>query len=61
VPQPLTGGRTEHPPDYYSVSLVEGHLDLRLFAGSSQHRVISEARFNDGEPHSFSVLKKNRR
>lgn len=61
VGQPLLGGATEHPPDYYSVSLVEGHLDLRLYAGNVQHGLMSPAKLNDGKIHSFFVLKQNRK
>ncbi|KAF2361238.1 Laminin G domain [Trinorchestia longiramus] len=61
VGQPLPEGVREHPPDFYSVSLVEGHLDLRLYAGNNQHRLLSRETFNDGRPHSFFVLRENRK
>ncbi|KAL7642435.1 UNVERIFIED_CONTAM: hypothetical protein RMT77_006996 [Armadillidium vulgare] len=57
---PRIGG-FPNPPDYYSVSLVEGHLDIRLFAGSEKHRIISQERFNDGKLHSFFAIKQNRK
>ncbi|RXG70032.1 Laminin subunit alpha-2 [Armadillidium vulgare] len=60
VGQPRIGG-FPNPPDYYSVSLVEGHLDIRLFAGSEKHRIISQERFNDGKLHSFFAIKQNRK
>ncbi|XP_071547005.1 laminin subunit alpha-1-like isoform X2 [Panulirus ornatus] len=60
VGQPLQPGQ-EHPPDYYSVSLVEGHLDIRLDGGTGSHRIMSSAKYNDGYLHSFFVIKENRR
>ncbi|XP_064107459.1 laminin subunit alpha lam-3-like isoform X1 [Macrobrachium nipponense] len=57
---PLQPGE-EHPPDFYSVSLVEGHLDIRLNGGSSISRLMSAEKFNDGNLHSFFVIKENRR
>ncbi|XP_042207400.1 laminin subunit alpha-2-like [Homarus americanus] len=60
TPTPRQPGE-EHPPDYYSVSLVEGHLDIRLNGGTSSHRIMSSAKYNDGYLHSFFVIKENRR
>nr|XP_053638425.1 laminin subunit alpha-2-like isoform X4 [Cherax quadricarinatus] len=60
IGQPLQPGE-EHPPDYYSVSLVEGHLDIRLNGGTSSHRIMSSAKYNDGYLHSFFVIKENRK
>ncbi|KAK8738879.1 hypothetical protein OTU49_003716 [Cherax quadricarinatus] len=60
TPTPLQPGE-EHPPDYYSVSLVEGHLDIRLNGGTSSHRIMSSAKYNDGYLHSFFVIKENRK
>ena len=58
--QPLRGAE-RHPPDYYSVSLVEGHLDLRLSTGQSDHRLISRQKYNDGKLHAFFVVKEKRK
>ncbi|KAK7085775.1 Laminin subunit alpha-2 [Halocaridina rubra] len=60
TPSPLQPGEV-HPPDFYSVSLVEGHLDIRLNGGSGISRLMSAEKFNDGKLHSFFVIKENRR
>ncbi|KAK3855199.1 hypothetical protein Pcinc_038380, partial [Petrolisthes cinctipes] len=61
VGQPLPPGVRQHPPDFYSVSLVEGHLDIRMNGGTGMGRMLSAAKYNDGKLHSFFVLKENRR
>lgn len=60
IGQPLPPGG-EHPPDFYSVSLVEGHLDIRLNGGGESRRMISAAKFNDGRLHAFFVIKERYR
>lgn len=60
LPQPLEPGEV-HPPDFYSVSLVEGHLDIQLNGGTGIERIMSAEKFNDGQLHSISVIKENRR
>ncbi|XP_063590781.1 laminin subunit alpha lam-3-like isoform X2 [Penaeus indicus] len=60
VGQPLEPGEV-HPPDFYSVSLVEGHLDIQLNGGTGIERIMSAEKFNDGQLHSISVIKENRR
>ncbi|KAG0726288.1 Laminin subunit alpha-2 [Chionoecetes opilio] len=58
--QPLPPGE-DRPPDFYSVSLVEGHLDIRLNGGGQSHRMMSAAKFNDGRLHAFFVIKERYR
>ncbi|XP_050712288.1 laminin subunit alpha-1-like isoform X2 [Eriocheir sinensis] len=60
IGQPLPPGAV-HPPDFYSVSLVEGHLDIRLNGGGGSHRIMSSTKYNDGRLHAFFVIKENRR
>ena len=58
--QPLPAGG-QHPPDFYSVSLVEGHLDIRLNGGGESRRMLSAAKYNDGRLHAFFVIKERHR
>ncbi|XP_063877309.1 laminin subunit alpha-1-like isoform X1 [Scylla paramamosain] len=60
TPTPLPPGG-EHPPDFYSVSLVEGHLDIRINGGGQSHRMMSPAKYNDGHLHAFFVIKERQR
>ena len=46
--------------EYYMLSLNEGKLELRVNGGGGEAVLVSKRTFNDGRPHTVTVLKQRR-
>ncbi|RWS26450.1 Laminin subunit alpha-2-like protein, partial [Leptotrombidium deliense] len=58
--QSQTKGR-QRDMHYYSVAVVEGLLEARFNGGAGETTIFSEIRVNDGNYHTVTISKRNRR